>query len=455
VIIGCLRLVDTEGEPWPCESDTDCANGNSCAFSNTLGRLACVECASRSDCGQLQACLDNACVDVECHPEEVHCAPYACSPDFRCRTDCSSDGHCAEGFACNARECIPDECIEGPNTATCNGYLCVAGRCLTACSGNRECTAGYLCVDGVCRVDECTAMGTVTPPCSGFACALGSCLTACQVDSECAEGYACRAPDCVRIIDGLACENDETCNPGRCCRRGDGTGECAESGKCDLGSSCGDDAACESNSCLRAAGSSTGICAQDCEAGTACPSGWECVPADCTATSECALGCMPSCITRSCDAYHSRLACEPIYVGTGDPVAACVFPLPDPGDFGTGQACSRNGQCSGNNCCPSDTVGVGACAAGPECPAPVGFLCRYDSECASGDCISDDGTLAFCTKECTGDAQCGANEFGRPNACSGNVFGESLCFPGCTEDAQCIQYGDFYSCNYGACQIIP
>jgi hypothetical protein len=105
--------------------------------------------------------------------DESACDGYACSGP-NCRTDCSSDAHCADGYNCTAGSCVLSENYCSSD-ADCGGYGCEDSECLTSCNKHIQCAAGYECSAG----HEC--VGLIT----------------CSTDADCATGYECVASACV------------------------------------------------------------------------------------------------------------------------------------------------------------------------------------------------------------------------------------------------------------------
>lgn len=116
------------GECAPCQSDGDCADGDSCAADGT-----CVEgttCAGDRDCPANQMCNDGMCVDrpeclidSDCGDQEI-CLNGACTYS----PDCQQDSDCDPGFECVGGQCFESIC-RGPDDCA-DGQFCDAGECV-------------------------------------------------------------------------------------------------------------------------------------------------------------------------------------------------------------------------------------------------------------------------------------------------------------------------------------
>ena len=81
----------------------------------------------------------------------------------------------------------------------------------------------------------------------------------------------------------------------------------------------------------------------------------------------------------------------------------------------------------------------------PEClPRKLGDPCANGELCETGMC----GAL-WCTRSCSSDVDCGTNSRGYSNVCGVTGAGDSLCFPGCTAQADCDAFPDTECMNIG------
>jgi len=297
--------------------DSDCAGTcRSCRLAGSVGACtlasagtdpddecpqdAASTCARDGTCDGLGACrlwtLGTTCLAQSCeaglqtHPRQCDgigtcavtvppttmCSPYACDVGA-CRTRCTADADCADGFSCssgvcktsgglpcqNGNECASGFCTDG---VCCDGpcdQLCErcnlpsgVGRCSAipsgadpddeceaqdvstcgrtgACSGTRGRCQLYapatLCREQVCtggvrnNAHSCDGSGTCVPPsplsrnCSPYTCDASGveCLGGCTADSECGAGYSCTAGICKRAK-GTSCSEDTECASGFC-----------------------------------------------------------------------------------------------------------------------------------------------------------------------------------------------------------------------------------------------
>ena len=207
-----------------------CASSKACAQLNGVcdGKKGyCVDCVTKSDCGQGDICVAGSCVAPICIGGESSCAPGKPS-----RLVCSATGDkvdeiaCAAGESCKAGKCVPGgspSCTPGaksckgqdvwvcqadgkasvklaacPSATTCDKGACVGGSG-TCKAGAKKCSATKLltcdaggnwlatdCVDGsACTTDSCAAGACSFKPvadgttCVGGTCAAGVCKLQC------------------------------------------------------------------------------------------------------------------------------------------------------------------------------------------------------------------------------------------------------------------------------------
>ena len=218
-----LTCVPTEPPPPPeyeCTADTDCAEGNFCAFELCSG-CACdpnMPCDCLAQCWGFcqpiqppkKQCLDDSWCDAGEYCAPAPCPAIACTPDFcppcygTCEpktTTCTWDGDCAKGEYCQMDAACGGTCPPGAN--------CIAIMCTGTCqpSPAQECSTDADCVNGqICAVTSCTgcACSSNDPACD---CpppqCWGTCQDApppppppCETDKDCAAGEACVLGPC-------------------------------------------------------------------------------------------------------------------------------------------------------------------------------------------------------------------------------------------------------------------
>lgn len=73
------------------------------------------------------------------------CAPYVCSDAGYCEVDCLISDACAEGYICDAVDCV-EACQDEncPGGFRCSEFL---NECDDICFDNDECRPGWFCCD--------------------------------------------------------------------------------------------------------------------------------------------------------------------------------------------------------------------------------------------------------------------------------------------------------------------
>ena len=98
-----------------------------------------------------------------------------CLDSTKCRTGCSQDGHCQEGYYCLGGGCFAKR-SDGSSCSSaneCQSDYCDSGLC---CAGGTCCTSATPCIDGnSCTADACSGFSCTNTPSTGQACAAGSC----------------------------------------------------------------------------------------------------------------------------------------------------------------------------------------------------------------------------------------------------------------------------------------
>ncbi len=149
---------DPHGNRTACDGDP-AACGGQC---NGTSRAQCTYPASGTTCGS-PTCDSGSAKTFACDGQgscaalaPVKCGEYACDTTA-CKTSCSGDSDCANGYACSSSTCVPSgaKCSDdlsqsiGSDGATkqCAPYLCSStnGTCAISCADSSECADGNIC----------------------------------------------------------------------------------------------------------------------------------------------------------------------------------------------------------------------------------------------------------------------------------------------------------------------
>jgi hypothetical protein len=140
----CFNDGDCQGGDYGCKGgkcERQCKEDEDCAYTGlpVCADGYCEGCATKSDCGTNQTCMDNTCY-TNCENNN-HCPSfYSCSSTGLCAwTGCTSDEECKfmEGSA--YARCSPDK------------------TCENICESDANCGGLKLCVDGLCKDPGCTS----------------------------------------------------------------------------------------------------------------------------------------------------------------------------------------------------------------------------------------------------------------------------------------------------------
>jgi hypothetical protein len=414
----CADLVISPGViPLPGTCQPRCGDGmcqfpEVCGFTNVIARCSL-------DCGQCAAgapCLSH-----------VDCASGICN--FGLCSDgglanggvCSANSACASGV-CNFGLCIPGELASGsPCTtdAACRNGNCIAGLCIQQCGdgfcdgsefcgdsnaglqcttdcglcGNgTPCLANDVCASGICNFGFCSAgeLAAGAPCTTDLACRSGICAGVCIQD--CGDGFCdgtelcgdsnaglqCTT-DCGKCANGTVCATNSVCASGVC-----NFGFCHPGGLSN-GNACSTNPACASGAC------NFGFCVANSSlgAGSPCTTGLACASGNCTAGL-----CIQRCGDDRCDGTE--------LCGDSNAGLQCTT---DCGKCGNGTPCASNSVCASNACNFGFCVGAGSVGVGGACTTanacsngicqvgccgrPATAACTSDSQCCSGDCVTD------------------------------------------------------------------
>ena len=106
--------------------------------------------------------------------------------------------------------------------------------------------------------------------------------------------------------------------------------------------------------------------------------------------------------------------------------------------------CTTNSQCKSFCCTPLPGQTAAVCAKANYCGgAALGAVCSNNSECSSGLCVNGGSGTGWCSRTCTGQADC-------PNeplmVCEPNKSGSEICWVTCSDSGDCSKYGSQLSC---------
>lgn len=153
----------------------------------TYGPDVCAStCASGSETDSL---CDTA---GSCNVQAPHsCNNFTCSDDKTCRTSCTADGDCVDGFTCANGACAPKP----------GASVCVDDHTAADSKGNQYSCAPYKCKDGACVV-KCDSIDDCESPavCSSS----GECAAAAAQDSGGCNAGGRKAPDAAPLFAALA-----------------------------------------------------------------------------------------------------------------------------------------------------------------------------------------------------------------------------------------------------------
>lgn len=344
-------------------------------------------------------------------------------------------------FVCDADNDCPDD-------HKCN----VSGECIAegSCVSHSDCGNFERCNAGRCGPAPCSSvLGAAA--CNGFACDVDQrlCRSSCTSPSNgCAADYACRQGACVpapSLPNGSACMDFLDCASRKCCVASP-SNLCLDS--CDAVQICTSDTDCLSGCCVNGACTSVGcgevgaVCttSSDCDSGSCVAGVCNCVEdVDCGGTGWCSAG---ECATQLLQAGDDCTA--NVYCDSGSCVDGKCR-----GTAGSGDTCTVELDCAGNRtCCASpynDDLECSELDSG--CDGANGDDCGIggDGACLSEICLG----YAFCSQECTTDADCGKDPAGNPNFCRMNALGDLVCFRGCGDDDCDLLLG--MTCTDGVC----
>jgi predicted outer membrane repeat protein len=386
---GAAAIIDMGAYEYrePCNTDTDCDDGDPCTDDNCTGPgghcvHALVDCDDAVFCNGLETCVDGAC-QVGTAPncdDGVACTVDACDATADICTHEPDDADCDNGLYCDGFEScdVLDGCQPGTPVVCDDGIHCTDDTCDETTDGCRNIPIDSVCDDGL----YCNGAETCDPV--GGVCQSG--VWPCEPPLLCDEvADVCVAClDNVSCDDGLFCNGQETCISGTCL---EGTAPCGAEDLCDEeADACRPQPLCQNdNDC-----DDVNPCTDDqCQKGTCvhvnntapCDDGNACTEDDRCAAGSCTGAVIPGCGTPpppppdidndGVDDAADLCPADPDKIEPG--VCGCGVPDVDTDDDGTADC---------HDACPADAnktnVGLCGCAAADEDTDTDGVLDCHD-----------------------------------------------------------------------------
>lgn len=435
----------------PCSDDSECGeSGDQCVELADGASVCATACdpAESSPCPDRFQCasFDQDDSTGQCIPDQLtckdRCSGVECGEDRQCNPlngECEETlGYCDNGCQIDSMcgDGPEDRCLPLPNTRNPREQICT-----TTCNPESE--------DPGCPVDfACAALAPDEDPTSGICYPLErTCVDRCS-ETSCPEGQNCnlQTGECEEA-QYSACQKG--CSSNAQC--GDQDDWClnlgiGEGSHCWLGCDGGSQDCPDNYSCSQLRGTTVNICIPDsmrcnecygnsCLPGGACnPETGQCETLDCTETG-CASdeACDPrstSCVEvgRSCSGGSWAADCDNIVTGCTSRRSGI--------DGTCERICSSNADCSGDTSCVStnyedfcladDLGGPQTCGSLHRAGTDVGSGCSSSSDCSGSapTCVTGAGIDGFCSRSCTSDSDCSANQ-----VCAEGPDGSRVCTP--------------------------
>ena len=180
-------------------------------------------CESDADCAAGESCLPIPCPAIACDPDDPNCEDIPCEAAFECmgngsggwESSCETDADCPGGMACEVVGGMSTACAAGEDCEpeTTEFYGCRAASCET----DADCSGGTVCIMVEEDCEEVPVMMPCPPgeedcdsmpepePCEAKT--VGHCApkwaAPCDADADCGDGFACVA-ETIEVCSGGA-----------------------------------------------------------------------------------------------------------------------------------------------------------------------------------------------------------------------------------------------------------
>ena len=433
-----------------CTAAPPCGNTGTCNGSG-----GCTQAAASVSCGLALSCSGTTLQPAStctgsgtCNQTaSTTCGNYICGSTTACRTNCTSDTHCANtNLYCNGNTTTPGSCV----AKKANG---------ASCGGNNECGSGN-CTDGTCcstaSCPTCQACSNSAGTCANVALNTADPHSRCPASPPCGNTGVCNGSGaCQQQPSTLACGAAESCSgttyqpPSHC----SGTGTCSQTATMDCGAyKCGTTTcktscttATETTDCAAGNFCFNGGCTAKRPNGGSCSADDYCVNGHCVDGTCCSTGSCPTC--QACN--NSAGTCANVALNTTDPHARC----PNNG------TCGNTGACNGSGACQQQPNTLG-CGTAVSCS---GNTYQPPSFCSGSGTCSQTGTMTCanhlvcntggtaCLSSCNSDNDCIGGYF--CNAPNGSCQLKGGAGAGCGSNHECTsnQCVDGVCCNFASC----
>lgn len=346
----------------PCDSDSDCDDGNPCtanvcavgAVCETFAQEAAPcddgdECTAGDACNASGQCVGQALANVPDDP----CTVCTCSSEDGITCEHAENGTpcvanpsvCTQGDACQDGQCLPGETAPIDDGNPCTEDSCDKGTVVNTpllegdCDDGNSCTTGDFCKLGNCEPGE--PVECVVEPCASDA--------HCEQEGGCVQSW---------LAPGAACEDGNACTSGDAC---DASHFCE-----GVATSCDDQNPCTVDSCVPSAGTCMNEASEILD-------GLPCVPG----------GDLPCFTGAACQAG----ACVPEGEGACDDGDPCTLDecleggcTSTPSPLTNGEACELADPCAATATCYNGS-----------CTKELDVVCDDGLSCTLDECVADQG----------------------------------------------------------------